>query len=60
MWLYIMCVFVSLTAESRTFEANDSDGDLTRTIDAHCPVAKSLPLKLGAQVKSTTELDCDR
>lgn len=48
---YITCFPNSpFSGEVHSFEAIDSDPELSRTLDAQCPVSRVLQLKLGAQV----------
>ena len=49
----------SIAAQSRTFEASDSDPNLASYIDQHCPVEKQIELKEGAQVMLAKNLNVD-
>ncbi|XP_038179827.1 ATP-dependent DNA helicase PIF1 [Arvicola amphibius] len=49
-----------LPGEVHSFEAIDSDPELSRTLDAQCPVSRVLQLKLGAQVMLVKNLSVSR
>ncbi|KAM5291690.1 ATP-dependent DNA helicase PIF1 [Ctenodactylus gundi] len=49
-----------LPGELHSFEALDSDPELSQTLDAQCPVSRLLQLKLGAQVMLVKNLAVSR